>query len=210
MKKEILSYKNLTYVISYPDGFDASRKYPVILHLHGAGGRGRDIGIINDHPIYRHTENYALEALIVSPQCFADTWFEIFEQLQDFAKYIVAQPYTDASRVYLTGSSMGGYTSWQLAMTMPEYFAALVPVCGGGMYWNAGRLKDVPVWAFHGIEDGTVLPEESVKMVNAVNKKGGSAKLTLINGAAHNAWDTAFGSRETFDWMLSHKKTVGE
>ena len=35
-------------------------------------------------------------------------------------------------------------------------------------------------------------------MVNAVNKKGGSAKLTLINGAKHNAWDTAFGTRETF------------
>ena len=206
MKKDILTYKNLTYVVSYPEGFDETKKYPVILHLHGAGGRGTDIELIKTHPIYNHTENYGLDALIFSPQCFADTWFEIFEQLQEFTRFVFDLPYTDRDRFYLTGSSMGGYTTWQLAMTMPEYFAAIVPVCGGGMYWNAGRLKNVPVWAYHGIEDGTVLPEESVKMVNAVNKNGGSAKLTLINGAKHNAWDTAFGTRETFDWLLSHKK----
>ena len=179
MKKEILTRKNLTYVVGYPDNFDASVKHPVILHLHGAGGRGTDIEIIRTHPIYGYTENYGLDAVIVSPQCFADTWFEIFEQLQEFTRFIYELDYTDKERFYLTGSSMGGYTTWQLAMTMPEYFAAIVPVCGGGMYWNAGRLKDLPVWAFHGSEDGTVLPEESVKMVNAVNKKGGCAKLTM-------------------------------
>ena len=102
---------------------------------------------------------------------------------------------------------MGGYTAWQLAMTMPECFAALVPICGGGMYWNAGRLKNVPVWAFHGIEDTTVLPEESIKMVNAVNKRGGSARLTLLCGVAHNSWLNAYGSREVFDWMLSQKRS---
>ena len=64
---------------------------------------------------------------------------------------------------------MGGYGTWQLAISMPEAFAAIVPICGGGMYWDAGRLKKVPVWAFHGDSDPTVFPEESVKMVNAVN-----------------------------------------
>ncbi len=206
MKKELKKYGNLSYVIGYPEGFDMSQPHPVIIHIHGAGGRGTDTGIILGHPIYAHAESHGVEAVIVSPQCFADTWFEIFEQLQEFVKFVIAEEYTDSSRVYLTGSSMGGYTSWQLAMTMPEAFAALVPVCGGGMYWNAARLKNIPIRAYHGIEDTTVLPQESIKMVNAVNKAGGNAQLTLINHVGHNAWDTAYGSKETFDWMLSHKK----
>ncbi len=206
MKKELRKYGNLSYVIGYPDNFDLSEPHPVILHIHGAGGRGTDTSVIFGHPIFTHAENYGVEAVIVSPQCFADTWFEIFEQLQDFVRFIAAEAYTDASRVYLTGSSMGGYTSWQLGMTMPESFAAMVPICGGGMYWNAARLKDIPIRAFHGIDDTTVLPDESIKMVKAVNKAGGNATLTLINGVAHNAWDTAYGDKATFDWLLSHKK----
>ena len=39
------------------------------------------------------------------------------------------------------------------------------------MYWNAGRLVNVPVWAFHGEKDSTVFVEESKKMVDAVNAK---------------------------------------
>src|SRR3989449_11710843 len=37
----------------------------------------------------------------------------------------------DSTRVYLTGLSMGGYGTWQLALEHPSRFAALVPVCGG-------------------------------------------------------------------------------
>ena len=74
---------------------------------------------------------------------------------------------------------MGAYAAWQLAMTKPDMFAALVPVCGGGMYWNAARLKNIPIRAFHGALDTTVLPEESVHMVAAVNNSGGKAELTV-------------------------------
>ena len=67
----------------------------------------------------------------------------------------------DKSRVYVVGASMGGYATWQLAMSRPELFAAIIPICGGGMYWNAGRLIHMGVWVFHGEEDITVLPQES-------------------------------------------------
>ena len=72
------------------------------------------------------------------------------------------------------------------------------------MYWNAGKLKNVPVWAFHGALDQTVLPEESEKMVNAVNKRGGSAKLTIYPENGHNAWSDTYSNLEVFEWMLSH------
>ena len=47
------------------------------------------------------------------------------------------------------------------------------------MYWNAGTLANIPVWAFHGKLDTCVYPEESEKMVKAVNANGGSARLTI-------------------------------
>lgn len=85
-------------------------------------------------------------------------------------------------------------------------FAALVPVCGGGMYWNAARLKNIPIRAFHGALDTTVLPEESVHMVAAVNNSGGKAELTVYPDMAHNSWERAFADDEMWKWMLSQKR----
>ena len=104
------------------------------------------------------------------------------------------------------GASMGGYTTWQLAMTQPEIFAAIIPICGGGMYWNAGRLKDVPVWAFHGDIDPVVLPRESEIMVKNTNLFGGNARLTVYENTAHDAWRPTFENPEVFEWLLSHSK----
>ena len=103
------------------------------------------------------------------------------------------------------GVSMGAYAAWQLAMSQPTLFAAMIPICGGGMCWNASRLKDIPIWAFHGGKDTTVLPEESIRMVEKVNKRGGSAKLTVYLENEHNAWDDTFKNPEVFTWLLSHK-----
>ena len=101
---------------------------------------------------------------------------------------------------------MGGYATWQLAMSMPEHFAAILPICGGGMYWNAGRLAKLPVWAFHGAKDTVVFPEESQKMVNAVNKSGGNATLTIYPECDHDSWTNTYSNPKVFAWLLEHKK----
>ena len=200
-------FQNIDYVIRYPEGFSEKEKYPLIFYIHGAGGRGREIEKINTHPFFTETEPYQLPVVSVAPQCYEDSWFSIFEQLQDFIKFMIAHPFIDPVRVYIIGASMGGYTTWQLGMSMPEYLAAIVPICGGGMYWNAARLTNMGVWAFHGSEDPTVLPEESRKMVEAVNKRGGHAKLTVFEGVAHNAWTPAFHCTEMWQWLLQQKNT---
>ena len=97
---------------------------------------------------------------------------------------------------------MGGYGTWELAMSMPTYFAAIVPICGGGMYWNAAQLVNVPVWAFHGEKDDVVLCRESEVMVNAVNRFGGKAKLTLYPDCNHVSWNNVYESPEVFEWLL--------
>ncbi len=113
----------------------------------------------------------------------------------------------DIDRVYLCGNSMGGYAAWNMACLRPDWFAALVPVCGGGMPWLTYQLKELPIWAFHGMQDTTVLPEESLHMVKAVNANGGSAKLTLYPHAAHDAWVPAFTDDEMWAWMFAQRRT---
>lgn len=210
MKKEMFvnQFKKFEYVVQYPANFCKKEKYPCIILLGGAGTRGTEIDILKTHPFFKETENFAWDFVVYSPQCYADTWFDIFEQLKEFVEFCIEQTFIDKERVYLMGASMGGYATWQLGMSKPELFAAIVPICGGGMYWNAVKLKNVPIWAFHGKEDNIVFWEESKKMVDAVNRLGGNAKLTIYEDVEHNSWDYVFSSREVFDWLLLQKRMV--
>ena len=74
------------------------------------------------------------------------------------------------------------------------------------MYWNGARLKNLPIWAFHGALDTTVLPEETLHMVKSVNQAGGSAKLTILPNAAHDAWTPAFTDDRLWKWMFSQTR----
>lgn len=196
--------KGLKYLYYSPN---TDGNLPLIIYLHGAGSRGTELlQLSHIGPIGELEKGRNIPARMVAPQCCGDTWFELFETLIDFAENMANESGVDKSRIYLTGVSMGAYAAWQLAMTKPDMFAALVPVCGGGMYWNAERLKNMPVWAFHGALDDVVLPEESIKMVRGINKSGGNAKITVFEKADHNAWDSAFALDEMWKWMLSQKR----
>lgn len=208
---EALRYNEIDYVIRRPENEIKGEKYPLVIYLHGAGGRGRDISCIQNHSFFTNSAPYLKYAISVAPQCYADSWFDIFEQLQDFIVYMISQPEIDAKRVYLMGASMGGYGTWQMAMTRPELFAAIVPICGGGMYWNAGRLVNMGVWAFHGDSDPTVFPEESVKFINNIKAWGGkNAKLTILENTGHNAWDHVFSNDKVWEWLFSQRNSYSK
>ena len=202
-------YKNVKYIEKMPEL--RQEKMPVLIYLHGAGGRRGTLEALAAHPFYG--EKSLLTApdsplLIFTPLCHANSWFEMFEKLQAFVKMVASREDVDPKRIYLTGASMGGYGAWQLAMTMPDMFAALVPICGGGMYWDAYQLRTTAVWAFHGVLDPVVLPEESVKMVAAINAHPDCipAKLTLVENLPHNVWEYVFENRELRDWLLAQRK----
>ena len=193
----------LNYLRFEPTGFSEDKKYPIIIHFHGAGSRGDNVEILNNQSIMSYannTENFPFVMFL--PQCSANTWFDIFEQLRTFVKTVVELPYVDKENVYLSGVSMGGYASWQMLMSEPDIFRKAVICCGGGMYWNAARIK-IPVWAFHGTDDRTVFFEESQKMVNAVNHSGGNAKLTEYKGIGHNCWEKTYSNPEIYKWLIA-------
>ena len=122
--------KGLKYLYYSPN---TDGNLPLIIYLHGAGSRGTELSQLSHAgPIGELEKGRNIPARMVAPQCCGDTWFELFETLIDFAENMANESGVDKSRIYLTGVSMGAYAAWQLAMTKPDMFAALVPVCGGG------------------------------------------------------------------------------
>ena len=207
MRYESAEFCGLHYLIRYPQHYCETDRHPVILFLHGAGGRGSDLEHLKTNPYFQITDKAEeFPFLTFAPQCHMDTWFDLFETLIRFAEAIAARPDVDSSRIYVMGASMGGFATWQIAMSRPDLFAAIVPICGGGMYWNAGRLRDMPVWAFHGKLDDTVFVEESEKMVAWMRRYGGDPKLTIYPENGHNAWSDTYGNRDVFRWLLEHKR----
>ena len=207
MKTEFSKFEELSLVTAYPDGYEANKKYPVLLFLHGSGSRGTDPEKLANNPFFKIT--YAHEGfpfISIAPQAHVNTtWYDFMPTLKRLVASIYKRDDVVTERVYAIGASMGGYGSWQLAMSIPGVFAAIVPICGGGMAWNTGRLANVPVWAFHGAKDGCVLCAESERMVAETNRRGGCAKLTVYPENGHDAWTDTYSNPEVFEWLLSHK-----
>lgn len=203
------TFESLKYVVSLPDDFDESKQYPAVFHTHGAGCRGTDTTVLRTVGILKQADNgdEALKKCIIfSPQCYANTWYEIFEQLIRFAEYVASLPYVDKTRFYASGISMGGYAIVQLMMSRPKLFAAGVVCCGGGMYWNAARLKEIPLWFFHGAQDKVVYPEESLHLCAKICAAGGNAKVTIYPNNDHNCWDDTYSNEAVYEWLFSYKK----
>lgn len=208
MRFEEKKLENVQYLVRYPKDFKESEKYPVIFFLHGAGGRGNDMDKLQSNPFFTLTAQHeAFPFLTVAPLCTENTWFDLWGGLKNLVQHTLSLSYVDETQLYGMGASMGGYGTWQMAMSLPQYFAAIAPICGGGMYWNAGRLINVPVWAFHGALDQVVFPEESEKVVNAVNRCGGNARLTVYPDNAHDAWSDTYSNPQVFAWLLEHKNS---
>lgn len=207
MQYEEKVFGNLHYWFFTPDGFEVGRRYPVILLLHGAGGRGTDLEMLRQGPIVRNVMPHARDAILVEPQCYADTWFDIFGELIALAEHLYAQSYTDQRRFSCLGVSMGGYAAYQLMMSRPALFAGAIVCCGGGMYWNAARLTHIPMRIFHGEKDTVVYPAESVYMAEAIRRAGGAAELVLYPELDHNCWDRALSDEANIRWLIEMERS---
>lgn len=113
----------------------------------------------------------------------------------------------DAARVHLTGFSMGGYGTWDLALHTPERFATLTPICGGGDRLRVTRIKDIPQWVHHGELDDIVPVSASEEMVEALRKVGAKdVRFSRYAELAHDCWTEAYNTLEVWRWMLETRK----
>ena len=118
---------------------------------------------------------------------------------------VAKNPEIDRNRIYLVGSSMGGFGTWELLMRRPTFFAAGIILCGSGDETKAALIKDIPIWNFHGALDANVKPEASRTMKAAMEKIGGKAKFTEYPDRAH-ALGTPNLEPETLTWLFSQRR----
>ncbi len=201
----------LFYRFKTPTYYDGTRKYPLILYLHGLGENGNDnktqLNTISS--FFRNTESEnAYETFFVVPQLpkgegwtgeWADATFKLLEEI--LRKYPV-----DRDRVYVLGYSNGGYGTWNFLSLRGELFAAGSPICGWYNTSAARRLSKIPIYVFHGSEDTIVYPQNSRNMVNAI-KAYGENKIfyTEYIGLAHNVWDQGVSYLMETDWLYKYK-----
>lgn len=186
-----------------------TEKLPLIIQLHGAGERGsgeEDLEKVDVHGFSKIIKDEDFECIFVMPQCPEDSfWAARVESIIEFIAQLIKEYNIDEDRIYLTGLSMGGFGTWYTSMARPDLFAAIAPVCGGGMAWNAGTLK-MPVWAFHGAEDSVVSVTQSDEMVSALRAIDADVTYTRVDGVGHNVWEHAY-NKELLEWLLSKRRS---
>lgn len=205
MKIEKCEFKSIRYLVYYPHDFDENKKYPVMFHLHGAGSRGNDFKAFEGSSILKVLEkgdSPLSEGICVFPQCHLDTWFDIFNDLLDLAEHIHQLKYVDKNRFNGSGVSMGGYGIYQVMMSKPELFHKAIICCGGGMYWNVGRIKDIKFRIFHGENDTAVYPEEATRMYNRLKEANADVALTIYENTDHNCWDKTYTNYDNLKWLF--------
>lgn len=185
-----------------------NKKLPLIIQLHGAGERGNgkdELSKVDVHGFSKHIKDNDYECMVIMPQCQEGSfWAARVESIGKFIEQIKEEFNVDQDRVYLTGLSMGGYGTWFTAMAYPHIFAAIAPVCGGGMEWNTDTLT-MPVWVFHGTDDTSVSVTQSDEMVRGIKYFGGDVKYTRLEGVGHDVWEHTY-DRELKEWLLSKKR----
>ena len=220
------------YQVFAPPEWSRSPDWPIILFLHGSGERGSDGLRQAREGIGRaiRLDPARFPAIVVLPQCRRGDWWTT-PQVEEFALAALdaatEEFHGDRRRTYLTGISMGGYGTWDIAAKNPGRFAAIVPICGGivttvsmrnkypelpqDLYQDAPasyldvahKIGKTPIWIFHGAKDTVVPPENSRKMFAALQETGGDVRYTEYPRVAHESWKKAYAEPELVPWLLS-------
>jgi pimeloyl-ACP methyl ester carboxylesterase len=227
----IRSYESRTRVLSLqgarpvslwyrflPPSRSGTRAVPLVVYLHGAGGRGSDnVRQLDSVPsvLCERSMRDLYPCAVLAPQCPEpwswSQWLDADTDLIDGVLRMIDDVLTDSridpSRIYLVGISMGGFGTWEMAMRAPERFAAVLPFCGGGDESRVARLVDTPLWAIHGADDTVVPAEQTRIMIEALRAAGGSPRYLEMPGVGHDCWDPHFrpGS-EVLAWMFQQAR----
>lgn len=218
----------LTYRLLKPLDYDPSRKYPLVVFLHGAGERGDDNRAQLKHGMADFCQASRRErdpCYVLAPQCPSEQKWTDVDWTKDSIKLpaessrslqlvfavidsMLADAAIDKNRIYITGLSMGGYGTWDALARRPDFFAAAAPICGGADTATAESLRHIPIWCFHGDQDKTVNVQYSRDMIAALKQAGGDPRYTEYPGVGHNSWSQAYSNDELYTWLFSNRRTA--
>ncbi len=224
--------QTLRYRILYPKDYDRSKKYPLVLFLHGAGERGND----NEKQLTHGAKLFLKDevrtnfpSIVIFPQCPTDEFWSsvkidrtatppfVFNYANDetpslhlvmeLVKRVIKEESVDKHRVYITGLSMGGMGTFEAVYRYPKIFATALPICGGGddVHYDK-RIKKTKFWIFHGDQDPVVDVKNSRVMVDRLKSLKATVQYSEYPGVKHNSWDNAFAEPDFLKWMFDQRR----
>ena len=206
-----------------------TKRYPLIVFIHGIGELGTGLSRVNCCGLPRHLSNKTFPAkflvngiyysfIVISPQ------FRVrpsSAQVQSVIDYAKNRYRVDPTRVYVTGLSMGGGSTWDFAAVYGQNAAAIVPICGGTRPTTtlAAKIatKNLPIWTISSTRDAAVpiqWARDWISWIDARNPTYATkTKLTVWTTETHNGtWYRAYNpttrvdGRSIYEWMLLYKR----
>lgn len=217
----------LPYRLFVPKDYDASRRFPLVLFLHPAGGRGND----NIRQLSQGVNEWLSRAqqiepaFILAPHCPRQRqWvsavrgrpFKNYDQRQvpeneqallarQAVKDVCAQYSIDPERRYIVGASMGAVGAWDFITRHPGEFAAAIACTGVNDPRRAPVIARLPIWAFHGALDQTNPVENTREMVQALREVGSTVRYTEYPDVGHYCWEPAFADDNLYRWVFAQR-----
>jgi predicted peptidase len=225
---------NLPYRLLRPAVSETSKKYPLVIFLHGANERGFDNEAqlnIGGRFFLRDSIRQAYPAYVLFPQCpEVDTWAYFIPDESDPGKVSIKFPFPkkptevsvvlmrlldslihtgsiDTSRIYIAGLSQGGMGVLDLIARYPQTFAAGLAICGGGDATTAKYFAGkTSLWLFHGDQDDVIPVSFSRAYFKRLKKLDADVRYSEYPGVKHNSWVNAFSEAGLMQWIFSKKK----
>ena len=162
----------LPYRLFVPLGYDANRKYPLLLWLHGGKARGSDNvrQLTNESQLGTHYwisngVQREFPVFVMAPQCPSDeVWAEpelnqpgpaLKLAMEALAK-VQKEFSIDPDRIYVAGQSMGAMGAWSVLQAYRGKWAAAMIMAAYDNFTNVGAIAQVPLWVFQGDADEAV------------------------------------------------------
>lgn len=217
----------LKYRLLKPIHYQAGKKYPMVVFLHGAGERGDDNMVTLKHAakeLADETRREKYPCYVLIPQCPKEQkWSDVdwsqesseqpvnpsqsLQSLKELMDEMIDTAGVDKNRVYITGLSMGGYGTWDAIARYEGYFAAAVPICGGGDPKMVSKFSKLPIWCFHGEADMVVKVLRSREMIDALKKVGSPVKYTEYPDVQHDSWTATYENPDLYQWLFAQQRT---
>jgi len=210
------------YALYLPPHFDASRRYPLVVSLHGAGSNHRlnlrrvfgksNVEGENDVEASRYFPDWAdVDYIVAAPYARGTMGYQgvaekdVLDVLADVKRRFPI----DENRTYLTGLSMGGGGTLWIGLTRPDVWAAIAPVCPApppGTETFAPNALSLPVHIFQGGADPVVQPESVRTWVRRFEESGTEIEYTEYPGVDHFSWVPAYADGQIFEWFAQFKR----
>ncbi|MCD0473895.1 prolyl oligopeptidase family serine peptidase [Flavobacterium sp. EDS] len=202
IKTEIIQKHELGYALHIPA--DIKEKKPLLIFLHGSGEKGSDIEKVKIHGPFKYLKDHKLDAYVLAPQCPENEEWDA-EVLYRLILKIQKENNIDSDRIYVTGLSLGGWGTWNLAFAHPDMFAAIVPISGFVdliQLEQTCKIAKIPTRIFHGLMDDVVNIDYAITIYKELKKCNSNVELTIFDDAGHDSWSRVYDNQEIYDWMF--------